>query len=549
MGFRSVLMLGIFLLAQGLLYGRTDAGETRETLFGVSTFPFKLSPAASEQTFRIAEDLSDVYVVQLDNGVPWSEAASDAPFPVAVRNKWRELAAHAPSERPVYLALAPLAEDRKSLAPSSEGSTSIGRFHGAAFDDPTVVKAYVAYALKAVRYFKPTYVNLGLEAGELAHRRPGDWDPFVTLIRQTTDALRQEFPTLKIGISFGLQSLMEKATAERARQIIAFSDYVGISFYPYMSAFHQKFGAPPLPAPPDQWRVPLDWLASFAEKPIAICETGYNTQDVSVQTWGLQMKGSEAEQKDYVSDLARYAKRDGYLFAIYYFPIDIGPLIDTLPKPAAELASMWRENGLLDAELKPKPAQEVWKSILAAKYDPAALKPSPAMQPKTAEQPQAVAPAETRPVVSVGFKRDEDLCQAPSPARVSLVATDSGANAMQWEFPAGTQKWTWCARPAPAGGFPQGAGMRFRIRSDVDGPVFVEMKAASGAAYFAMVDAGLAWRDVRLRWSDFAAESNKGSARDLQPEAIKNIVLADEGKASAPGNSTRRIWISDWIAK
>jgi hypothetical protein len=548
MAFRSMLMLGIFLLAQALLHDQAHAGETRVTRFGVSTFPFRISPVASEQTFRIAEDLSDIYVVQLDNGVPWSEAGADAEYPATVQNKWREFAAHAPSGRPVYLALAPLAEDRKSLAPASEGSLSRERFQGAAFDDPMVVKAYVAYALKAVRYFKPAYVNLGLEAGELAHRRPRDWDAFVALIRETTDALRHEFPTLKIGISFGLQSLMEKGTAERARQIIAFSDYVGISFYPYMSPFHEKFGAPPLPAPPDQWRVPLDWLASFADKPIAICETGYNTQDISVQTWGLQMKGSEAEQKDYVSDLARYAKRDGYLFAIYYFPVDIGPLIDTLPKPAAELVSMWRENGLIDAELKPKPAQETWKSILAAKYD-SEVKPRPAALTKPEEQPRALETAETVPAVSVGFKRPEDLCQTPSPARVSLVATDSGVKAMQWEFPAGTQKWTWCSRPAPAGGFPQGAGMRFRIRSDVNGPVFVEMKAAGGVGYFAMVDAGPAWRDVSLRWFDFAAESNKGSVRALQPEAITNIVLADEGKASAPDNSTRRIWISDWIAR
>lgn len=547
MRFFCLSALGVLLAAQAVLHGAALADEARPTRFGVSTFPFGLSAAAAERTFRIAEDLSDVYVVQLDNGVPWSEAATDARFPAAVQNKWRELAAHAPSGRPVYLALAPLAEDRKSLAPASEGSLSPERFRGAAFDDPMVVKAYVAYALKAVGYFKPAYVNLGLEAGELAHRRPRDWDAFVALIRETTRALRQEFPTLKIGISFGLQSLMEKATAERARQIIAFSDYVGISFYPYMSPFQEKFGLPPLPAPPDQWRAPLDWLASFTDKPIAICETGYNTKDVSLQSWGLQMKGSEAAQKDYVSDLARYAKRDGYLFAIYYFPVDIGPLIETLPEPVAELTSMWGENGLIDAEFKPKPALEVWKSILAAQYDPAAAKLSAAPLSKPTEQPSAAEPAATGPIVSVGFKRDEDLCQAPSPAQVSLVATESGAKAMQWEFPAGTQKWTWCARPAPAGGFPQGAGMRLRIRSDVDGPVFVEMKAASGKDYFAMVDAGPAWRDVSLRWSDFAPD--KGSGGQLQPEAITNIVLADEGKAATPENSTRRIWISDWTAR
>ena len=549
MRLRYALGLGVLLVAHPLGggEGRADELGSRVTHFGVSTFPFGPSPAAIEQTFRVAEELSDIYVVQLDNGVPWGEAAADMRFPPAVQRKWRELSAYAPSGRPVYLALAPLGEDRVSLAASSEGSSSPERFRKASFDDPQVVKAYTIYAQRAVRFFKPTYLNLGVENGDLAYRRPSEWSSYVALIGQVMAALRPEFPTLKIGISFGLQSLMEKATAERARQIIDLSDYVGISFYPYMSPFQEKFGLSPLPPPPDQWRVPLDWLRSFADKPIAICETGYNTHDVSLPKWRIQMTGSEAAQKDYLSDLGKYAKRDGYIFAIYYLPVDIGPLVETLPEPARQLASMWRENGLFDPNLTPKPALDVWKAILGAKYEPPAK--DLAAAPRTPDAPAQKEVASPRLETVVGFKRDEDLCQSPSPAQVSLVDTGVGAKAMEWQFPAGTQKWTWCARPAPAGGFPSGDGMRFRIRSDVDGPVFLEMKAASGDAYFTIVEARRDWRDINLRWSDFGAEPNKGSSGSLKPGAITNIVLADEGKVAAAEDGTRRIWISNWVAE
>lgn len=539
-------LLAVHLFAQGL--GHADELGVRATRFGVSTFPFGPSQAAIEQTFQIAKELSDIYVVQLDNGVPWAEAAEDTRFPAAVERKWRELSAHAPSGHPVYLALAPLAEDRISLAAASEGSLSSERFRRVSFDDPVVVKAYTLYAQRAVRYFKPTYLNLGVESGELAYRQPSAWQAYVALIRQVMAALRQEFPTLKTGISFGLQSLMDKATTERARQIVDLSDYVGISFYPYMSPFQEKFGLRALPPPPDQWRAPLDWLRSFTDKPIAICETGYNTEDISLPKWRIRMTGSEAAQKDYVSDLAIYAKRHGYLFVVYYIPVDIGPLAETLPEGPRELVSMWRENGLLKSNVTPKPARDVWKSILAAKYEPT----TQALAVTTPQSPEVPAPTEAaspgRDTV-IGFERDEDLCQTPSPARVLLVATGAGANAMQWEFPAGTQKWTWCARPVPAGGFPSSVGMRFQIRSDVDGPVFVEMKAASGEAYFTMVDAGRDWRDVSLRWSDFGAEPNNGSSRKLKPGTITNIVLADEGKVAAIKGGTRRIWLSNWVAK
>jgi hypothetical protein len=548
MGLRYVLGLWALLAAHLFPHseGYADELDARVTHFGVSTFSFGPSSAAIEQTYRAAEELGDIYVVQLDNGVPWAEAAADVRFPAAVERKWLELSAHAPSGRPVYLALAPLAEDRVSLAAASEGSSSAERFRGASFDDPAIVEAYTIYAQRAVRYFKPAYLNLGVENGELAYRRPSEWSSYVGLIRHVMAALRQEFPTLKIGISFGLQSLMDKATAERARQIVDLSDYVGISFYPYMSGFQEKFGLPALPLPPDEWRVPLDWIRSFTDKPIAICETGYNTKDVSLPKWRIRLTGSEAAQKDYLSDLANYAKRDGYIFVIYYLPVDIGPIVDTLPYAARELANMWRENGLLDANLTPKPALDVWKSILAAKYEPHA-KDLAATILRSSEAPKDAASPGRDTVI--GFERDEDLCQSPSPARVSLVAAGAGAKAMQWEFPAGTQKWTWCARPVPAGGLADSAGMRFRIRSDVDGPVFLEMKAASVDAYFTVVEAGRDWRYVTLRWSDFGAEPNNGSSGNLRPGTITDIVLADEGKVAATEDRPRRIWISDWVAK
>jgi hypothetical protein len=201
---------------------------------------------------------------------------------------------------------------------------------------------------------------------------------------------------------------------------------------------------------------------------------------------------------------------------------------------------------LLDANLTPKPALDVWKSILAAKYEPHA-KDLAATILRSSEAPKDAASPGRDTVI--GFERDEDLCQSPSPARVSLVAAGAGAKAMQWEFPAGTQKWTWCARPVPAGGLADSAGMRFRIRSDVDGPVFLEMKAASVDAYFTVVEAGRDWRYVTLRWSDFGAEPNNGSSGNLRPGTITDIVLADEGKVAATEDRPRRIWISDWVAK
>ena len=542
MGCALALTEGFPFCASGVSLASAESA-VRVSHYGVSTFPYGPSSGAADQAFRLAADLGDLYVVQLDNGVPWTEAAADTRFPELVERKWYDISAHAPPGRPLYLALEPLAEDRVSLAPSSEGSSSFGQ-SSSSFDNPSIVKAYIVYAQRAVRFFKPTYLNLGVESGELAYRHPSEWNAYVTLIRSVMTALRPEFPTLKIGISFGLQSLMDPATAKRAQQIIDLSDYVGLSFYPYMSPFQEKFGLPALPSPPNQWRVPLDWVRTFTSKPIAICETGYNTQGVNLPKWGIEMTGTEAAQKDYLLDLARYAQHDGYLFVIYYLSVDIGAILDTLPESQRAAANMWRHNGLLDGDLTPKPALDVWKSIVATRYEPAAA----SVSPQTVDgAPKAEARSD--PEVFFGFERNQDLCQSPLPSQVDLVDIGSGKKALQWEFSAGTKAWSWCARPVPTSAFQSTTGTRFRIRSNVAGPVFLEMKGVHGEAYFSIMNVGPNWQDVVLNWSDFAAEPNNPGSGTLDPDKIISVVLADEGKEGTSPSQTRQIWVADWIVK
>jgi hypothetical protein len=49
-----------------------------------------------------------------------------------------------------------------------------------------------------------------------------------------------------------------------------------LSFYPHASAFDEKFGAPACRGE-KPWREPLAWVRASTDKPIAICETGYDT--------------------------------------------------------------------------------------------------------------------------------------------------------------------------------------------------------------------------------------------------------------------------------
>ena len=176
--------------------------------------------------------------------------------------------------------------------------------------------------------------------------------------------LVKEYPELQIGISFGLGELRNRKEAEAAKALIANSDYVGISFYPYASAFDEKFGAPPYRGE-KPWREPLAWLRAYTRKPLAICETGFTTQDIEVPQFGLKMHGSSEAQADYTKELFEIARRDRYAFVTWFLAIDYDRLYAKLP-PGSDAMKLWRNIGFFDGDQRPKPAWEIWKAGVEA---------------------------------------------------------------------------------------------------------------------------------------------------------------------------------------
>jgi hypothetical protein len=89
--------------------------------------------------------------------------------------------------------------------------------------------------------------------------------------------------------------------------------------------------------------------------------------------------------------------------------------------------------------------------------------------------------------------------------------------------------------------------MHLRVRSDAQGPLILEVKTAEDAGYFATVQAGPAWRDVTLRWADFAREGKAGAALP-DPAQVTKLVWADTADV-VPASGTRRVWVADWTVR
>jgi hypothetical protein len=531
-------VLAALLVAEAAL-----AAPAKGPLFGFTYFPYDITPDAVEGTYRIVNDNSTLAALHLDNGIPWAEIIADKPLPKKVQQEWEGWRAKIPSGRPVYLGLAPLAKDRKSLAPSFEGKPLPSQLKGLRLDDAKVKAAYVKYARRAIEFFKPQFVNLGIEAGEIITREPSRWPQLVALFDHTRTELKRDYPDLPMGISFGLQGLREPRHAQKARELVDKSDYLCVSFYPHLSKFGEVFGDPPLKPGRDAWIEPLNFMRQYTDKPLAICETGLSTRDVDMKQYKLFMNGFSSQmQAQYVKDLGALARRDRYLFVVWFLAIDYDRLFEKIPRDDANL--MWRNAGLLDGDARAKPALEEWKRALhegAAEAvgeleAPAPVSRAPAPAP-------AAAPAGGQ---ALGFSAEAELFECGPGGSVSL--TDSGpitgVRAMRWDIRYKGKDWMWCYRAVEPGALADARSLLFSIRSDKDGPVIVQLEENSGETFFARVDAGRDWTAVDLDLSSLTADPKKKKNGMLETADVKGILIADPaGTEGAKGK--RAISIAD----
>lgn len=519
------------------LVALTTAPASARPLYGFTPFPYDSTDEAVTRTLDIVRNNANVHALHLDDGIPWDELLDAKPNPKRVQREWDDWTRVIPTGRPVYLALAPLAKDRKSLAPTKgEAGTSSSlpwSLKLARLDDDKVKAAYLEYARRAVKQFRPSYLNLGIEAGELAARDPKRWPQFEALYRHVSQALKRDNPRLQIGISFGLQSLMKPGVAELAKPLVDASDYLGLSFYPHMSPFAEKFGDPPLGEREQAWRAPLDWVQRYTNKPIALCETGYSSMNAELPAYSLKIKGDPVLQASYVRELAQLAERDNYLFIVWFLAVDYDRLYERMSgTPDNEVNLLWRNIGLWSGDIKAKPGWAEWQNALAGRIEPLAA--------KTSTVGSALAPAAIT-ATEIGFSSAKQLFLT-GPGGKATLEPDAG---MRWTFDYKGTEWAWATRDIGTRLNTTAKRMSLRLRSDRPGPLFVQVELADGQTFFTQIEPRSAWSDFSMDLTQLKADPAKKRDGVLAPERITKLLIADAG-AQNKARGQRNVWIARW---
>lgn len=345
--------------------------DAADVLYGFTAFPHDWTVEAVDQVHEQILPNETLYAQHMDQCLPWHEALEGSDFPAWLRSDLDEIKSRKRPGQVLYVAMTPTANDRRSVAPACSSEEGEERelppsLEGASFSSAELQRAYVNYVRRIVDTLQPDYINIGIEISELALKHPDEWPAFEALFRHTVDSLRVSHPRLKVGLELVLQSIMKPEVTSLVKPAAEYGDYVGISFYPYGGAFGEAFGAPALPeGVPDQWRTPLVFLRGWTDKPIAIAETGYTTQDVTLSLGfanEVEFRGSAELQTAFLQDLIDEAVHSRYLFVVWFVPIDYPKLLAKLDEMGmgAEWMKIWAFAGLFDQDLQPKPSFSLW---------------------------------------------------------------------------------------------------------------------------------------------------------------------------------------------
>jgi len=334
---------------------------------GFTPFPWDMTVDAIMDTAKFIMENGDIISQHLEQGVPWTEALDDKPFHPNMMKDWQGRKDINKSKK-MFLSLTPLNEGRNSMEMYrgvDEDMPIPAPFKDKAFDDPIVKKAYLNYCRRAVEFFKPDYLAIGIEVNELFHNSPNLWNSFIELHKNTYTELKKNYPDLPIFFTVSLHNLTNpgwkdlETQQEEIKKLLEYSDILGISYYPFMAGQSEK----PIKT--------LDWIHQFTDKPLAITETGFPAEDIVLKSYKITIKGSPEMQATYFKTLLDRGNQDGYLFIIDFLYRDYDALYKSIAPQlekrglTMDVFSVWKDCGIVDENGVKRPAFDIWKQYLS----------------------------------------------------------------------------------------------------------------------------------------------------------------------------------------
>lgn len=323
----------------------------RSFRMGFTGFPYDITPEAVAASRKFVRENGDILAHHIE-GVPWTEALNDQRFPEALLKEWEGKKLATPPGGKVYLAISP---GRGDLKMADKCGPLPKELSGKAYDDPLVLKAYLNYCRRAIAFFRPDYLAIGIEVNEI-HRDggPRKWNAYVALHKYIYQELKKDHQDLPIFASFTLHQMYQVRgkMLEEWQKLVPYNDLVAVSYYPFFVPEKDRLTA-------------LDWLTKTfdaLQKPYAFVETNDTAERLQFpKSRNIVLDGSLEKQRAYYERLLALAQEKRFAFVISFIHQDYDALWEKIKSTAPELFIAWRDCGLLDEVGHPRPAYRVWK--------------------------------------------------------------------------------------------------------------------------------------------------------------------------------------------
>ena len=325
-------------------------GQTRSYRMGFSAIPPRNDQTILLQALELWSQRADAAIMHVS--VPWAVLLDGISATEYVQQTQVGLANY---YRAKNLTIVMMLDPTDGLNRSAEAPELIAL--GRSIREPAIQALYRAFAVAMATIIRPTYLGLAAETNLIRASAPPElYQALVPMITATAPEVRTRgftgriFVSVQVEVAWGFASSPPGAYVGIAQDLqdFAFVDAIGLSSYPYF--VHAR----PEDLPSDYYAR----IANEAARPVLVVEGGWTSTPVG------SAQGTPEQQARYVTRQAALlaASEAEFVFQLTFTDLDLV----AFPPGVAPFASL----GLVNTNLQPKLALEVWDSLFALARSP-----------------------------------------------------------------------------------------------------------------------------------------------------------------------------------
>lgn len=335
---------------------------------GVTPWPADFTVQEVNNSYDFINNNCDIVSHHFDDGIPYEETFNNQPFPTPLQEDIQTRKTKTAAGKKIFLSVSTLNLTRKEKADYYSRAAVTDNIKNywkqLSFNDNKVVTVYINYISRLIDVFQPAYVNYGVESNN-ALWNAAEFVLYKDFLSQVYGQLKIKYPAIPFFISFIVDETNEGYNY--ASQLIPYSDFMGLSAYPYVTVSSSATGNT------DPKNFPVGYFTKFINlapsKPLAFAETGYIAENLVIPGFSLNKQGNEAWQKDYLEMICKLCNERKAKILIWFCHKDYDAGTNTLRSLGLyqDLFGFWEDTGLKDETGRERPAYQSWQQWVKKK--------------------------------------------------------------------------------------------------------------------------------------------------------------------------------------